>query len=491
MIQQDMPSSVQNNTARLVCGDTASKPLPPCTTPARGVDADTLRTRFVQRLSDMYRDEVPLYGDLVDIVASVDASVLASKSQTPSDLLTRHQLERHGAIRLGTAQEMRLISRLFRIMGMYPVGYYDLQIVGFPLHGTAFRPISEQSLSANPFRVFTTVLRPSLIASPTVRKMAESTLSSRQLFSSRLIELMDGVETAGLMPEGNVTEFISEALKIFKWHSKSTVSLSTYESLLREHPMVADIVCFPSAHINHLTPRTLDIDAVQEEMVRRGLPAKECIEGPPAGRKCEILLRQTSFKALEERVIFVGGDDECVDGTHTARFGEVEQRGAAVTKKGRELYDRLLVSAIGMKETERDMVEALKETFVEYPDDWETLRKQDLVFFRYKVVKSECIPNFKLDTVRMEELIQTGVVECQPITYEDFLPLSAAGIFTSNLGDDDRKLYKTNGMADGRAELEAVLGQQIPCETSLYEELQSDSVKQCEEALGLKRIIFE
>lgn len=443
----------------------------------------------------MYRAEVPLYGDLVDIVRAVDASVLAAESRDPSSLPVRHSLERHGAIRLGTAQEMHLIARLFRIMGMHPVGYYDLQVVGFPLHGTAFRPISEQSLSANPFRVFTTVLRPSLITSPSVRALAESVLSNRRLFSPRLVELMGKAETAGLLTEGDdVKEFISESIKIFKWHSRSTVSLSTYLSLLKEHPIVADIVCFPSAHINHLTPRTLDIDAVQEEMIRRGLPAKECIEGPPVGRKCEILLRQTSFRALEERVTFVDEkeQDGGVDGTHTARFGEVEQRGAAVTKKGRELYDRLLISAMGIKERGRAMHDALKETFTEYPDDWETLRKDGLVFFRYRVAKlGRAVLNFgESSTAQMEDLIQAGVVKCEPITYEDFLPFSAAGIFTSNLGGDGRRLHKTEDRGESRAELEAVIGQPVPCETDMYDELQTASARECEKALGLKQIFL-
>ena len=462
----------------------------------------------------MYRDEVPLYGDLVDIVRTVDASVLASRSLDPSSLPVRHSLERHGAIRLGTAQEMRQMARLFRIMGMHPVGYYDLQIVGFPLHGTAFRPVSERSLSANPFRVFTTVLRPCRIASPSVRQLAESILSKRQLFSPRLVELMAKAERTGLRSracggeddDGNdgdeVEEFISESIKIFKWHSRSTVPLSTYLSLLREHPMVADIVCFPSAHINHLTPRTLDIDAVQDEMIRRGLPAKECIEGPPAGRKCEILLRQTSFRALQERVTFVeekverNGRCQGVDGTHTARFGEVEQRGAAVTKKGRELYDRLLMSAMRMKETAgRRMDEALRETFAEYPDDWETLRKDGLVFFRYRVRAKPAAAQLSLGgesgaAARMEDLIRAGVVECEPITYEDFLPFSAAGIFTSNLGGDGRKICKTGANGDTRAELEAVIGQPVLCETELYHGLQNASVEECERELGLKEILL-
>ncbi len=32
-------------------------------------------------------------------------------------------------------------------------------------------------------------------------------------------------------------------------------------------------------------------------------------------------------------------------GTHTARFGEIEQRGVALTPKGRQIYDELLHKA--------------------------------------------------------------------------------------------------------------------------------------------------
>lgn len=59
-----------------------------------------------------------------------------------------------------------------------------------------------------------------------------------------------------------------------------------------------------------------------------GITPKILIEGPPR-REVPILLRQTSFKALEEQVLFV--DEK--QGTHTARFGEIEQRGVALTPK--------------------------------------------------------------------------------------------------------------------------------------------------------------
>jgi len=490
-------------------------------------DADHLRSRFVQALSDMYRTEVPLYGDLVDIVHCIDDKTLLAQGQTADDLPVRHQAERHGAIRVGTEHELRMISRLFAIMGMHPVGYYDLEMVGFPLHGTAFRPTAEESLRKNPFRVFTTVLRPDLIASDVVRKAATDILSNRTLFSPRLCKLVEKAEgnegrEREKMTAGEADELIAEALKIFKWHSRSTVPMATYLGLKHEHPMVADIVCFPSAHINHLTPRTLDIDAVQAEMIRHGLPAKDRIEGPPRGRKCEILLRQTSFKALEEQVAFVddsvsdsSGSDEptsSVGGTHSARFGEVEQRGAAVTRKGRHLYDRLLATAAaatqgasGEENPPHLFDQVLAEAFSEFPDDWTTLRRQGLVYFRYRVVpdayyyhanpvvpgdaaRSQTLP------VSMERLLDLGVVECEPITYEDFLPISAAGIFTSNLGDSEnspgRKHQRASRTDDSRAELEAVLGRPLPSEMDLYDELQSASVRECEMRLGVEKIVL-
>lgn len=88
----------------------------------------------------------------------------------------------------------------------------------------------------------------------------------------------------------------------FRWHRHATVDQETYLALSNEHRLIADVVCFPGCHINHLTPRTLDIDRVQELMPKYGIEPKILIEGPPR-REVPILLRQTSFKALEEPVL--------------------------------------------------------------------------------------------------------------------------------------------------------------------------------------------
>lgn len=78
-------------------------------------------------------------------VRHVDRSILDREGKTPEDLPIRHDIERHGAIRLGTENELHEVKRLFGILGMCQVGYYDLHVVGLPLHGTAFRPIDELS----------------------------------------------------------------------------------------------------------------------------------------------------------------------------------------------------------------------------------------------------------------------------------------------------------------------------------------------------------
>lgn len=441
----------------------------------------------------MYKKEVPLYGTLMDIVSQVDSSVLASQGQNLQNLPVRHQLERHGAIRLGTAEELRVIKRLFAVMGMYPVGYYDLTLVEFPLHSTAFRPIIADSLSKNPFRVFTTVLRRELVSAD-LREKVDAILEARKLFTPRLLEIIDHAEK-GIMNNQDIDELIPEALQIFKWHSQSTVSFEDYTKLKQEHPVIADIVCFPSAHINHLTPRTLDIELVQKEMINQGLPAKDRIEGPP-NRICPILLRQTSFRALEEPVNFFNEGNSLVHSTHTARFGEIEQRGAAVTPRGRELYDKCLHDAHESvaAASGSSLDSALSSTFSRYPDNWPELRAQGLVYFRYKVnidhesarEKAKGLPSL----IHIDQLLALGVIDYEPIIYEDFLPFSAAGIFKSNLSDQPEKPLAKKADADAQLELEDALGCKTLDSFDIYDRLQKESIHECAQILALKEIML-
>lgn len=48
-----------------------------------------------------------------------------------------------------------------------------------------------------------------------------------------------------------------------------------------------------------------------------------------------------------------------------------------------------------------------------------------------------------------KRLIDRGLVQAEPITYEDFLPVSAAGIFQSNLGGEEQKQYQAHAAQQG------------------------------------------
>ncbi len=286
---------------------------------ARYVHPDDIRIMFSRAMSDMYRAEVPQYGTLIGLVAEVNAEVLRTNVRLRLTLeqsgeTRRLDIERHGAIRLGTAQELFDIRRVFAVMSMHPVGYYDLSVAGVQVHSTAFRPIEDRALRRNPFRVFTSLLRLDLVDDPVLRAEAEAILAARRIFTPRVLELVAMCEAKGGMMHEDAEEFVREALETFRWHSDATISPVTYRKLHNTHRLIADVVSFRGPHINHLTPRTLDIDAVQAAMPTHGIAPKAVIEGPPR-RNCPILLRQTSFKALEESIVFKENAAEGATGT--------------------------------------------------------------------------------------------------------------------------------------------------------------------------------
>ena len=422
----------------------------------------TIRAAFSAAMSRMYRAEVPLYGDLLDIVAAVNRDVLAAAPDLARQLAAsgedaRLEEERHGAIRVGTAAELRLLGRLFAVMGMVPVGYYDLAPAGIPVHSTAFRAADAAELATSPFRVFTSLLRLELIADDALRSQAAAILAGRRIVSDECLALVERAERAGGLGPADADRFVAAALETFRWQGRAIVDAATYHALLAQHRLVADIVAFPGPHINHLTPRTLDIDAAQAEMQRRGMAAKASIEGPPR-RAVPILLRQTSFHALSEA--FVPTDGAGDGAQHTARFGEIEQRGAALTPAGRTLYDRCLAAA----------GDDPAEAFAAFPDDFAALVAGGLAYAQY-------LPTAQAGRAdSIEQALADGLVTMAPLTYEDFLPVSAAGIFRSNLGvGEGADLYAASG---SQAAFEDALGRSVLDPFALYQAAQDRSAAQ-------------
>ncbi|MFD2055039.1 MULTISPECIES: 2-oxoadipate dioxygenase/decarboxylase HglS [Mesorhizobium] len=454
------------------------------------VTPDHIRSAFSAAMSAMYRTEVPAYGTLMDLVASVNDETLRSDPELRQrleamDSLDRISEERHGAIRLGTPAELSMMRRVFAVMGMVPVGYYDLSPAGVPVHSTAFRPVGAEALSRNPFRVFTSLLRIDLIDDETLRAEAERILSERRIFTGGALALTEKAERQAGLHEDDADRFVAEILETFRWHDQACVSLDMYNSLHQAHRLIADVVSFRGPHINHLTPRTLDIDAVQVGMPAHGIAPKAIVEGPPP-RLCPILLRQTSFKALDEVVSFNAGDGAWVAGSHTARFGEIEQRGIALTPKGRALYDSLLEATRAIirpaadGSNAADYAQTLSRTFEAFPDTWEGIRAANLGYFRYSLTERGRHTGSVM-TDDFEHLVAEGFFRFDPIVYEDFLPVSAAGIFQSNLGDGATQEFVAS---PNQKRFESDLGVGVLNEFEHYAAIEQASIETCRQALG-------
>lgn len=408
-----------------------------------------LRSRFAAALSRMYGREVPEYTTLVEVTEQVNADHLAAHPDTAERLgsIGRVTAERHGAIRVGSPAEMHDVAVLFAGFGMYPVGFYDLREATppVPVVSTAFRPIDPHELARNPFRVFTSMLTTSdrRFFDTDLQRQLDGFLARRRLFPDVLLSLARRTADDGGLDEQQAQRFVALATSVFEL-SHEPVDLGWYRELERVSAVAADIGGVTSTHINHLTPRVLDIDDLYARMSARGVTMIDRIQGPPRWDGPAVLLRQTSFRALAEPRRFALPDGSVTDGALRVRFGEVEARGIALTPSGRALYDELM---------DADPSNANGLWDRRFPASEDELEKHEAAYFTYH------------DGVR------------EPIVYEDFLPKSAAGIFRSNLDTDtDTAVSATGSGTDfSRASLAAAIGRDIHDPYELYRRQQEQS----------------
>src|SRR4051812_43252376 len=319
-----------------------------------------LRADFARRLSALYGREVPAYTTLVEVSHQVNRDVVALVGPAAERLgsIARVTAERHGAIRVGTPAELAQVARIFGAMGMHPTGFYDLREASteaaVPVVSTAFRPIDAEELARNPFRVFTSLLASSdrRFFSADLAARLEAFLARRELFPPRLLELADRAEAEGGLPEDTADEFLTLAAAALAL-SPEPVDRAWYDELSQVSAVAADIGGVGSTHINHLTPRVLDIDDLYARMTGLGIDMIDQIQGPPRWDGPEVLLRQTSFRALAEPRRFIEVDGSLGTGSQRVRFGEVEARGIALTRRGRAVYEEHGVA--GLPATEQGL----------------------------------------------------------------------------------------------------------------------------------------
>jgi uncharacterized glyoxalase superfamily metalloenzyme YdcJ len=415
----------------------------------RRLAGSQLRERFAAGLSAMYGSEVPAYTTLVEVSTQVNHDYATRRAGAERlGSLSRVTSERHGAIRVGTPGELAAVAELFSAFGMVPVGYYDLRDAASPVPvvSTAFRPIDAQELARNPFRIFTSMLaiRDPRFFDAELRARVQRFLGRRQLFDPALLARARVIAADGGCDVDEADDFVAQAVAAFAL-SGEPIEKSWYDELSQVSAVAADIAGGCSTHINHLTPRVLDIDELYRRMTARGITMIDAIQGPPRWDGPAVLLRQTSFRALAEPRRFRNDDGTVVDGTLRVRFGEVEARGVALTPKGREHYDAAMARLPGNP----DPATVWGQHFPATDDE---MAVQGLAYYR-------------------------GGDPSKPVVYEDFLPASAAGIFRSNL---DRDTEATDVVDDSGYSVDWMAGaidRHIHDPYALYESL-------CKEALA-------
>ncbi|MGK2865033.1 MAG: 2-oxoadipate dioxygenase/decarboxylase [Mycobacterium sp.] len=398
------------------------------------VPTSRLRAAFAASLSQMYGAEVPAYTTLVEVTAEVNRDVVGDASLGSLERVTA---ERHGAIRVGNVRELSDVADLFSAFGMYPVGYYDLREAASPVPvvSTAFRPIDPIELDRNPFRVFTSMLATAdtRFFSPDLRTRVERFLDDRQLFDPALIADARRIAADGGAADGEAGTFVARATAAFAL-SADPIDTGWYTELSQISAVAADIAGVRSTHINHLTPRVLDIDELYRRMVARGIVMIGTIQGPPRWDGPDVLLRQTSFRALSEPRRFCDAEGTVTEGNLRVRFGEVEARGVALTPAGRGRYDAAMAD----------------------PEHWDryfpatdaAMSAQGLAYYR-------------------------GGDPTKPVVYEDFLPASAAGIFRSNLDRDARPVEAPDESHYNPDWMAGAIGHHIHDPYDLYEKAAS------------------
>ncbi|MFH8584572.1 2-oxoadipate dioxygenase/decarboxylase family protein [Streptomyces celluloflavus] len=443
-----------------------------------------LRAAFARRLSEMYGTEVPAYTTLLEVTGQInDEAVARDPDAGRLGGIDRVTAERHGAIRVGTPGELRQAAQIFAALGMRPVGFYDLRDGpgAVPVVSTAFRPTGTEELDRNPFRVFTSLLTTAdrRFFDAGLEARLDAFLARRQLFPPELLTLAERAEERAGLPEEQAERFLTLAVAALEL-SPEPVDRAWYAELERISAVAADIGGVAATHINHLTPRVLDIDALYRRMGERGITMIDRIQGPPRWDGPDVLLRQTSFRALAEPRAFREPDGSVTGGALRVRFGEVEARGIALTRAGRAHYDAL------MAETDRQTAERPDTVRQEtaralwehrFPRTEHRLAAGQLAYFTFRPGTGRPADG-RRPPADLAGLLAQGWLTAHPIVYEDFLPRSAAGIFRSNLTGDGTRAADRTGTPFDADRLAAAIGRPVLDPFALYADPHDRSLRQ-------------
>lgn len=236
------------------------------------VDRIALQNRLFAQLSAMFAQEVPMYDRSLAVNLLCNQTVCSLLAQrfpgfaVDDAMVEATSSERHGAIRIGRPDEYQWIGRFFACFAMEPHGFYDMTGIGAksqPVIATAFRS------AMNPeHRVFTSLLVSDYFDDATKDRI-EAALAERDVFGDTARALIEKCEADGGLTEDDAAALIEQATtRIFKWQGTARDHQLYLDLCEGGFKIAADISCFDSHHLNHLTPNTFCMDLYTTAMKR-------------------------------------------------------------------------------------------------------------------------------------------------------------------------------------------------------------------------------
>ena len=492
-----------------------------------------IRKLVARGFSAMYGAELPEYNRFT---VPVRESNVEQLDRHPDPHVNRDTLmeEKHGAIRMPGAQEMRVVTRIFAVMGMSPVEFYDMTILGaksLPMIATAFRA-TDPSVDESAFRMFCSMLHVDSIPPHLKEEVLAELEKNRRLypkFSPRLLAMLDRAGDHGGLDGADAREFAALVVDAFSMHKEKVVDFSLYSKLRRVSDPLADIV-LESPVLNHLTPRALDIEDAVRKLNAAGIPMQTVIQGPPIrpdgvqiqlNQIARIAAGEDVYVARAPEVLAAYGDDpgsladakaaasrqELLKGEnvadymariersletspvviihHKARFGEIESRGVALTVEGEAEYNAYGIES----ETDPAVRHAKVQRFrQEYPKTHRQLHDAGWAYYTYQVTeagRAKFGRGIAMQPV-LEILLDAGDVAIVPQTYHDFLPFSAAAIFRANSTEGVQGIPDVDRTASGnKRALEDAMGTAVTSRHDLHRRDREESLRRVCAELGL------
>lgn len=501
--------------------------------PSTLLPAHEIRKLVARGFSAMYGSELPEYNRFI---APVRDSNLQQLEKNPDPSIRRETLmeEKHGAIRVPGPEEMRIVARIFAVIGMHPVEFYDMTILGaksLPMIATAFRAI-DKSIEESAFRMFCSMLHVASVSPALKDEVLAELGKNRKLypkFSHELLAMLDMAERQGGFEEADAKQFTALVVEAFSMHKDKIVDFAVYSKLRKVSDPLADIV-LESPVLNHLTPRALDIEDAVDKLNSAGIPMQTAIQGPPIRLDgVQIQLNQIARIAAGEDV-YVAVDPKVLDdfehdpsasldlkakaprielqqgekvdgymvrvaaalGTnpvviihHKARFGEIESRGVALTVEGEAAYSAYEIESESDPATKAAKIERFKS---EYPKTHRQLHDLGWAYYTYRVTGSGNAEKWQGETqhLTISQLLDSGYVTIVPQPYHDFLPFSAAAIFRANSTEGTQGIDNSHKDAsNNKKALEKAMGVLITSRHDIHQREQAESVRQVYDELKI------